>query len=228
MCGKHLAKRKKNHAPLVAVLAICAIVAVVITEVISCSQDAKAYEFYDSYSYPVTTSYVTPSKEIVVDNTEEFDVKAEDIEYVDVEFADLVINEPEPVVESEPPYSEEDLDLLARLMTAEMGSEWVPDEVQLYVGSVPLNRMKSDAFPGATLYDVIYQEGQYSPTWTGAINNTPDKRTIENAKKLLTEGSVLPENVVFQANFKQGDGVYYEYYDEILGTTTYFCYLGNS
>ena len=216
MCGKHLAKRKKNHAPLVAVLAICAIVAVVITEVISCSQDAKAYEFYDSYSYPVTTSYVTPSKEIVVDNTEEFDVKAEDIEYVDVEFADLVISE------------QEDLDLLARLMTAEMGSEWVSDEVQLYVGSVPLNRMKSDAFPGETLYDVIYQEGQYSPTWTGAINNTPDERTIENAKKLLTEGSVLPENVVFQANFKQGDGVYYEYYDEILGTTTYFCYLGNS
>ena len=98
MCGKHLAKRKKNHAPLVAVLAICAIVAVVITEVISCSQDAKAYEFYDSYSYPVTTSYVIPSKEIVVDNTEEFDVEAEDIEYVDVEFADLVINEPEAVV----------------------------------------------------------------------------------------------------------------------------------
>lgn len=212
MCGKHLAKRKKNHAPLVAVLAICAIVAVVITEVISCSQDAKAYEFYDSYSYPMATSYVTPSKEIVVDHTAEFDVEAEDIEYVD----------------SEPQYSEEDLDLLARLMTAEMGSEWVSDEVQLYVGSVPLNRMKSDAFPGETLYDVIYQEGQYSPTWTGAINNTPDERTIENAKKLLTEGSVLPENVVFQANFKQGDGVYYEYYDEILGTTTYFCYLGNS
>lgn len=197
MCGKHLAKCKKNHAPLVAVLAICAIVAVVITEVISCSQDAKAYEFYDSYSYPVTTSYVIPSKEIVVDNTEEFDVEAEDIEYVDVEFADLVINEPEAVVESEPPYSEEDLDLLARLITAEMGSEWVPDEVQLYVGSVPLNRMKSDAFPGETLYDVVYQKGQYSPTWTGAINNTPDERTIENAKKLLTEGSVLPENVVF-------------------------------
>lgn len=176
----------------------------------------------------MAASYVTPSKEIVVDHTAEFDVEAEDIEYVDVEFADLVISEPEPVVESEPQYSEEDLDLLARLMTAEMGSEWVSDEVQLYVGSVPLNRMKSDAFPGETLYDVIYQEGQYSPTWTGAINNTPDERTIENAKKLLTEGSVLPENVVFQANFKQGDGVYYEYYDEILGTTTYFCYLGNS
>lgn len=228
MCGKHLAKRKKNRALLVVALAVCIIVAAIVTEVISYSQDAKACELYDSYSYPVTTSCVIPSKEIVVNDTAELDVEAESIDYVDVEFINPVVNEPEPVVEPEPPYSEEDLDLLARLITAEMGSEWVPDEVQLYVGSVPLNRMKSDAFPGETLYDVIYQESQYSPTWTGAINNTPDERTIENAKKLLTNGSVLPENVVFQANFKQGDGVYYEYYDEILGTTTYFCYLGNS
>ena len=179
-------------------------------------------------SFMIRTVCVIPSKEIVVNDTTKLDVEAESIDYVDTEFVNPVVSEPEPVVEPEPPYSEEDLDLLARLITAEMGSEWVPDEVQLYVGSVPLNRMKSDAFPGETLYDVIYQEGQYSPTWTGAINNTPDERTIENAKKLLTNGSVLPENVVFQANFKQGDGVYYEYYDEILGTTTYFCYLGNS
>lgn len=228
MCGKHLAKRKKNRASLVVALVVCIIVAAIVTEVISYSQDAKACELYDPYSYPVTTSCVIPSKEIVVSDTTELDVETESIDYVDVEFVNPVVNEPEPVVEPEPPYSEEDLDLLARLITAEMGSEWVPDEVQLYVGSVPLNRMKSDAFPGETLYDVIYQEGQYSPTWTGAINNTSDERTIENAKKLLTNGSVLPENVVFQANFKQGDGVYYEYYDEILGTTTYFCYLGNS
>lgn len=124
------------------------------------------------------------------------------------------------------PYTEEDLDLLARLITAEMGASWVSDEIQLYVGSVVLNRMQHPLFPD-TLYDVIYAKGQYSPTWTGAINNTPDERTIENARQLLEQGSVLPENVVFQANFPQGDGVYYEYYDEVLGTTTYFCYLSN-
>ena len=124
------------------------------------------------------------------------------------------------------PYTEEDLDLLARLITAEMGASWVSDEMQLYVGSVVLNRMQHPLFPD-TLYDVIYAKGQYSPTWTGAINNTPDERTIENARQLLEQGSVLPENVVFQANFPQGDGVYYECYDEVLGTTTYFCYLSN-
>lgn len=220
MCGKHLAKRKENRASLVVALVVCIIVAAIVAEVISYSQDAKACELYDSLRNSVERNRCK--------RYDKLDVEAESIDYVDTEFVNPVVSEPEPVVEPEPPYSEEDLDLLARLITAEMGSEWVPDEVQLYVGSVPLNRMKSDAFPGETLYDVIYQEGQYSPTWTGAINNTPDERTIENAKKLLTNGSVLPENVVFQANFKQGDGVYYEYYDEILGTTTYFCYLGNS
>lgn len=124
------------------------------------------------------------------------------------------------------PHTEEDVDLLARLLTAEMGMSWVDDEIQLYVGSVVLNRMKHDLYPD-TLYDVIYDKGQYSPTWTGAINNTPDERTIANARLLLEEGSILPENVIFQANFPQGDGTYFEYYDEILGTTTYFCYLSN-
>lgn len=120
-------------------------------------------------------------------------------------------------------YDPDDLDLLARLITAEAGSSWLPDEIQLYVGSVVLNRMASEWYPD-TLEEVIYQSGQYSPTWTGAIYNTPAQRTIDNAKYLLTHGSVLPENVVYQANFIQGSGIYYQYYDSVLGTTSYFCY----
>lgn len=114
--------------------------------------------------------------------------------------------------------------MLSRLIFAEVGCEWIPDDVQLYVGSVVLNRVDSELFPD-NIYDVIYAKGQYSPTWSGSINNTPDERTIENARKLLEDGSVLPADVVFQANFKQGSGVYYEYYDKPLGTTTYFCFV---
>lgn len=136
----------------------------------------------------------------------------------------MVVAESEPVeIKVEPTYTEEELDLLSRLIFAEVGCEWIPDNIQLYVGSVVLNRVESGLFPD-NIYDVIYAKGQYSPTWSGAINNTPDERTIANAKTLLEDGSLLPTNVVFQANFKQGDGVYYEYYDELLGTTTYFCY----
>ena len=119
----------------------------------------------------------------------------------------------------------EELDLLARLIYAEAGSSWIPDEIQLAVGSVVLNRVASPYFPD-TLRDVIYAPKQYGCAMTGAIEREADERTIENARTLLTSGSVLPSNVVFQAEFKQGDGVYMTYEDEILGTTTYFCTYG--
>lgn len=95
----------------------------------------------------------------------------------------MAVAENEPVeIKVEPTYTEEELDLLSRLIFAEVGCEWIPDDIQLYVGSVVLNRVESDLFPD-NIYDVIYAKGQYSPTWSGAINNTPDERTIANAKK---------------------------------------------
>lgn len=113
--------------------------------------------------------------------------------------------------------SEEDIELLAHLLYAEAGSSWISDETIFYVGSVVLNRVNSDLFPD-TLYDVIYQPGQYACTWDGNIEKEPTERCYEIAEELLRNGSVLPENVVFQASFKQGSGVY-AYQDNL-----YFCY----
>lgn len=120
-------------------------------------------------------------------------------------------------------YTEQDLALFARLMMAEMGSDWIPDQVLLSVGSVVLNRINSDDFPD-TLYDVIYQTDpvQYQPTVSGSINNTPTQRVKDAAKFLLEYGSILPADVVFQSESIQGP-VYFQYYDSILGSTTYFC-----
>lgn len=120
---------------------------------------------------------------------------------------------------------DDDVDLLARLLTCEMGCSWIADEQQLYVGSVVLNRVASDLFPD-TLQEVIYQPGQYAPAISGWIETVqPDERTIENARWLLENGSVLPENVLYQSTVVQGE-VYDSYYDAVLGTTTYYCYLG--
>ena len=120
---------------------------------------------------------------------------------------------------------DDDVDLLARLLTCEMGCSWIADEQQLYVGSVVLNRVASDLFPD-TLQEVIYQPGQYAPAISGWIETVqPDERTIENARWLLENGSVLPENVLYQSKVVQGE-VYDSYYDAVLGTTTYYCYLG--
>ena len=121
-------------------------------------------------------------------------------------------------------YTQADLDLLSRLIYAEAGCAWIPDWVQRMVGSVVLNRVESQYYPD-TIREVIYQPGQYAPTWDGSLQKTPDARTIENARYLLEHGSICPENVVGQNSIITGSGVYTSYYDQVLDTTIYFCYL---
>ena len=121
-------------------------------------------------------------------------------------------------------YTQADLDLLSRLIYAEAGCTWIPDWVQRMVGSVVLNRVESQYYPD-TIREVIYQPGQYAPTWDGSLQKTPDARTIENARYLLEHGSICPENVVGQNSIITGSGVYPSYYDQVLDTTIYFCYL---
>lgn len=93
--------------------------------------------------------------------------------------------------------------MLAHLIGGEAGADWCTDELQLAVGSVVLNRIASDRFPN-TMEEVIFQKGQYSVTWNGAYENEPTERTVANAKYLLLNGPTIPEDVLFQANFKQG------------------------
>lgn len=132
-------------------------------------------------------------------------------------------NQQEIIEEPKQYYSRSDLDLLARLIHAESGSEWMSDELQMSVGNVILNRVTDERFPDS-IEKVIYQKGQYYCVKNGAINVPPTEREINNAKQLLEGKTVLPENVVWQSEFKQGKGIYKTYYDDVLGTTTYFCY----
>ncbi len=126
--------------------------------------------------------------------------------------------------DAKPKYTQEDLDLLSRVIYAEVGCTWIPDWVQRMVGSVVLNRVASPYYPN-TIREVIYQPGQYSPTWDGSINKKPDARTIANAKYLLEHGSICPANVIGQNSIVTGSGVYQSYHDSVLGTTVYFCYM---
>lgn len=102
---------------------------------------------------------------------------------------------------------EKDLYLLSHLINAEAGSNWCSDDLMRYVGSVALNRVDHAAFPN-TLEEVVYQPGQYSCLWDGNFDKEPCDRAIRIAKELLDNGSVLPSDVVFQAEFPQGSGVY--------------------
>ena len=114
-------------------------------------------------------------------------------------------------------YTEEELELLARVIFAEAGSNWCSDKMQQYTGSVVLNRMASPLFPN-TMREVVYQRGQYSCARSGNINKTPNERAYNCARFLLENGSVLPSNVIFQSQHKQGDGLYEQVQN------MYFCY----
>lgn len=115
-------------------------------------------------------------------------------------------------------YTEDDLYWLSKAIAQELGSNWVPDWAQQWVASVVLNRVNHPSFPD-TIYGVLHQPGQYCGFYA-----TPTEQNVANAKYVLENGSVLPENVVFQSLNTQGRGTHGTYYDPVMDNTTYFCY----
>ena len=132
--------------------------------------------------------------------------------------------QPEPI---EPAYTEEELEILAIIIYQEAGGDYCSDYSRRLVGSVFLNRVNSDRFPN-TFLEVAAQKRQYGELyWTGIkwpdrATNAGEAHAVERAyriaEELLISGSILPENVIWQAEFAQGDGIYC-YEDKI-----YFCY----
>lgn len=122
--------------------------------------------------------------------------------------------------ETEATYSEEDLYVLSHIIQCEAG--YCEREMMEGVGSVVLNRVSDDRFPD-TIYEVVNQPGQYRPVMSGTFQSAePTEEVIDVSIDLLTNGSKLPVEVVWQANFVQGTGIY-----KTLSTsysTMYFCY----
>ena len=110
-----------------------------------------------------------------------------------LQIEEIAVPEHKPVYN----YTEEELDLLARLIYSEGGIESY--DTQLKIGSVVMNRVDDPYFPN-TIREVIYQKNQFSVTFTkldGVI--MIDRPAGEEAKKaaleILTYGSVLPPKV---------------------------------
>lgn len=118
----------------------------------------------------------------------------------------------------------EDLYLLSKIIYAEAGSDWLSDDWKMSVGEVLLNRVAHSDFPG-TVREVVYQSGQYYGSQSRYFENLrPNERCVGLAKRLLEGERVLNDPaVVYQANFKQGQGVHTALHDKYLGWT-YFCW----
>lgn len=114
-------------------------------------------------------------------------------------------------------WTEEDYQYLLMIIVGE--AQNCSRQEQMYVGSVVLNRLNSSWFPKQnTIKQVATAKGQYACMRDGNAYKTPTETNKEVALELLKNGSVLPGNVVFQALFKQGSGVYCKI------NKTYFCY----
>lgn len=105
------------------------------------------------------------------------------------------------------PVNYDDVYLLARLINAEAAHNSTLDKQ--YVGAVVMNRLRM-GYWGNTLKSVIYAKGQYACTWQGKkFHQAPPQDCIDIATALLRgETYGVPSNVIFQAQFKQGKGVW--------------------
>lgn len=102
-------------------------------------------------------------------------------------------------------YTKADVDLLAECIYWE---NWFTDtekETAYWTGAVIMNRVKSDQFPN-TIKEVLYQKNptQYSTTKYFFSKEIPEE-CYTMARNILAFGtSDVPENVLYQATFKQG------------------------
>lgn len=107
-------------------------------------------------------------------------------------------------------FTEEDRRLLADCIYWEARGQSF--ECQCYVGQVILNRVYDRRYPN-TIRGVIGQAGQYA----NGIRSSPDP-CYAAADAVLTGQVAMPRNVIYQAQFKQGNGVWKYLEGE------YFCY----
>lgn len=111
------------------------------------------------------------------------------------------------------PYTDQDLEMLAMVIYQEAGGDACSDETRRMVGEVVLNRVADPRFPD-TLYGVLTQPYQYGRLawrfdWPERAVNPGEKHAVERAYRiailvLTSTDRLLPEDVVFQAEFAQG------------------------
>jgi len=97
-------------------------------------------------------------------------------------------------------YSEEDLYWMSRIIQAEAGGE--PFEGKIAVGNVVMNRYESEWYPN-TVKGVIFDKRsgvQFTPAYSGAINNTPSKESIAAAAIALENGADIAGEALYFAN----------------------------
>lgn len=131
----------------------------------------------------------------------------------------------EATIPTEPPYTADELEMMALVIYQEAGGNACSDETRLMVGTVVMNRVADPRFPD-TIYEVLTRKGQYGLLhWTGLVwpakaSDPTEAHAVERAyacaERVLLGERLLPEDVIWQAEFIQGtevvayqDGMYF-------------------
>ncbi|MDT8861252.1 cell wall hydrolase [Alkalihalobacillus sp. MEB130] len=93
--------------------------------------------------------------------------------------------------------SENELDLLARIVRAEAQTE--PFEGKVAVADVVLNRVESSEFPD-TIEEVIYEPRQFQPVSNGQVNKPADEESIEAVAAAISDMRNITEDSLFFYN----------------------------
>ncbi|MDR2420813.1 MAG: cell wall hydrolase [Oscillospiraceae bacterium] len=94
-------------------------------------------------------------------------------------------------------YGAEDVKWLSRIIYAEAGGESF--DGMLAVGNVVMNRLRSEYYPD-TVHGVIFDRRsgvQFTPAYSGAINNTPSEACVKAAKLALDGAEIVGGSLYF-------------------------------
>ena len=188
-------------------------------------QKTKATEMTESNSTGKAKRVGNP----IEPQSEEINLKSDETMVGQTKTKEEIIKDPDSTLEDLLPYLTgnytDNLEILAHIIHAE--AEGSSDIEQQLVGTVVIYRAFTSAYGVRTEYDnigsleaVIYAPNQYSESLeNGRFFEEPEEECYRNAAAVLS-GETLddtPRNVLYQATFLQGDGVYMD-----LNNT--FCY----
>ena len=122
-------------------------------------------------------------------------------------------------------YTDAELEALALVIYQEAGGDACSDETRIMVGNVVINRVADERFP-STIEEVLLQKQQYGRLyWTGlvwperasqSVEAHAVQRAYDCAERVLEGERLLPDDVIWQAEFVQGteivahqDGFYF-------------------
>lgn len=111
------------------------------------------------------------------------------------------------------PYSNEDYEIMLKIVEAEAGD--CGEKGKILVANVIVNRVKSDRFPD-TITDVVYQKRQFSPVASGRINKVKvSAETIECVNRALA-GEDYSEGALFFMMRSASDSSNVKWFDNKL------------